>query len=311
MLTLTQLGDTFGELSHLLSQAIVVPFQRRRGQKSGRPSRSDRFLAQGRLVLFGAAELTDKQILQLIHLADGRQARFLVLALGPGGEAAGGERYGHGFRRFGVENLEIQPVTTEEEAHDPEVAAAVAAADLVLLGAGDAAGVVGFLPATPLHDALVAAYERGAVVAAPGPAGAALGSRAAAAEGTTPRILPGLALLPRLLVDPGFIARAQVARFLQVLAACPPGTLGLSLERGAGLVVQPGGLAQVTGDGSAFIVGGRHLAAGTPGAAAGKGLTVQTDWTVHALPPGSGYNFRNRRPVAGRSQAIWQSPPFP
>ena len=102
-------------------------------------------------------------------------------------------------------------------------------------------------------------------------------------------VLPGLGLLPGLLIDQHFAERARYPRLLHAVLAYPP-LLGLGLSEETGVVFHPGQPPEVFGDETVVLVDGRQL----------------TQSNYAGLPPGrpvSGQNFRVSLLVAGDTLA--------
>ncbi len=204
---LGQLGNAMAEISQMLSQAMVLPFRQPRRRDHRRPpelvtepSRALAPRARGTL-LVGAGTLPDEQVIDLIHQAGGRRARAVVLPVAAYSFAVAGERYRRALQRFGMERLETLGLSTRPQAENPSLAAAIAGADLILMGGGDAALLLGILSGTPAEAALVSALIRGAAVCAVGAAAEALGERVLAGPvGTAVECGRGLGLLPGTMV---------------------------------------------------------------------------------------------------------------
>ena len=71
-------------------------------------------------------------------------------------------------------------------------------------------------------------------------------------------LLPGLDLLPHLLIDQHFAERARYPRLLHAVLAHPH-LLGLGLSEETGLLLRPGRPAEVFGDEVVMLVNGRQL----------------------------------------------------
>lgn len=103
-------------------------------------------------------------------------------------------------------------------------------------------------------------------------------------------VLPGLDLLPGLLIDQHFAERARYPRLLHAVLAYPQ-LLGLGLSEETGLVFQPGQLPEVFGDEIVVLIDGRRLNARR----------------YEGLPPGQpvgGQDFRVSLLVAGDTFAL-------
>ena len=71
-------------------------------------------------------------------------------------------------------------------------------------------------------------------------------------------VLPGLGLLPQLLIDQHFAERARYPRLLHAVLAHPH-LLGLGLSEETGLLFRPNRPTEVFGDEVVMLVDGRHL----------------------------------------------------
>ncbi len=92
-------------------------------------------------------------------------------------------------------------------------------------------------------------------------------------------VVPGLGLLPNLLIDQHFIERHRYPRLMHAVLAYPH-LLGLGLSEETGLLLRPGQPAEVFGDEVVVIVDARHLTATNFGSlppdqpVSARGLTV-------------------------------------
>ena len=83
-------------------------------------------------------------------------------------------------------------------------------------------------------------------------------------------VIPGLGILPGLLIDQHFVERARYPRLLHAVLAHPQ-LLGLGLSEETGVIFRPGQPPEVFGDEVVVVVDGRGLTASTyAGRPAGK-----------------------------------------
>lgn len=141
-------------------------------------------------------------------------------------------------------------VLNRRDAEDEANVAVVAKAKLLYLADGSALHLRSVLKGAPLFDAILAAYRRGAVVAASG------GSATVVCD---PMIDPrggaytvGLGLVPGLAVFPwhGTAADHMRQRSIELL---PPDAVLAGLDAGTALVRSPDGTWRVVGDGSVTL----------------------------------------------------------
>jgi cyanophycinase-like exopeptidase len=307
------LGSAVSELSQILSQAIVLPFRRAevrrrvpraRTQAPVRPGAGPRGLAarvHGSLWL-AAGALPDEVVVELLHQVGGRRAETVVLPAGAVGVAEAGERYRRYFLRFGMERVQTLVLSTRRQAEDPEAAARLAGAELLVVGGGHPDLLLAVLRDTPAGAALASAFARGASVAflgraaeavgewclatgrdavAPDPSSLPLGARGRAqASAGAAALCRGLGLLPGTLVACGSHAAGRLAAI--VGAALTGRALALVLDSGSAVQVRPGWQAEVRA--------GTVLAAGQPEEAAAAGgrrgpAPLGGVWT-RVAPPG-------------------------
>ncbi|AMR27758.1 hypothetical protein A0257_12080 [Hymenobacter psoromatis] len=159
-----------------------------------------------------------------------------------------------------------------DEAHpadDPATLARLRDAALLLLTGGDQERLTECLLGTEFLAVLRqrCQHDAGFVLAGTSAGAAALGTqmlvggrgwRSLLAGGIS--LLPGLDVLPGLLIDQHFVERARFPRLLHAVLAYPH-LLGLGLNEETGLVFRPGRPPEVFGDETVVLVDGRQLSA--------------------------------------------------
>jgi cyanophycinase len=141
---------------------------------------------------------------------------------------------------------EVVPVLDAASAADPVLAARLAGAGLIHLPGGDPDLIPALYPESAAWTAILAAHERGAVVA-----GASAGAMALAAVTWTPRgIVAGLGLVPGLLVVPHADAGVW-GRIVERYRDLRPAGLGvLGLAERTGIIGRPGSPWEIAGEGA-------------------------------------------------------------
>lgn len=176
----------------------------------------------------------------------------------------------------GCDSVETLLVTTPELAAEPYVAWTVAHAEAVFLAGGDQAKYLEAWKDTPLEDAIMAAYGRGAVVGGTSAGCAVLGENVFAAYNDTvysdealadpynmymtlDRGFLSIPLLAGWITDTHFAQRDRMGRLVGFLARIvqdgwAPAAVGIGIDEETAIVVGPDGAGQVLGKGAAYLV---------------------------------------------------------
>lgn len=270
-----EFGNAVSEFSHILSQAIVVPFRRvqtrgparaARAQATVRPAGRRGFAVPPRgHLLLSAGGLTDELVIELIHQVGGRKSRLVVLPAGAYAPTAG-ERYRRYFQRFGMEQTQTVALTTRQQAEAVATAGLIGEADLLVIGGGHPALLLDVLEGTASGVAIAAALSRGAAIAALGPAGETVGewflpAPEVALGGSPMGLRRGLGLLPGTLVACGSQAAGRLGGLFG--AALTERAQVLVLDERSSLLVRPGWQAEVRA-GTVLAAGAAQDGSGTP-----------------------------------------------
>ena len=141
--------------------------------------------------------------------------------------------------------VEAAMVVDASSAADARLATSLAGADLIHLPGGDPDVIPSLYPDTAAWSAMRAAWSDGAVLA-----GASAGAMALAALTWTPSgFVPGLGLVPGLLVVPHADARSWAETARRFGADRPPGMGALGLAERSGVIGRPGVPWLVVGEG--------------------------------------------------------------
>lgn len=168
-------------------------------------------------------------------------------------------------------------------ADTPATLARLRAAGLVFMSGGDQERLTEFLLGTDFLEIIRQRYQHdaGFVLAGTSAGASALGGQMLVAGRGWRSLLsggvdvvPGLGLLPQLLIDQHFIERARYPRLLHAVLAYPH-LLGLGLSEETGLIFRADQPAEVFGDEVVVLVDGRHLTANTYQPAGGRPIGGQ------------------------------------
>ena len=205
-------------------------------------------MPQGPLMIIGGAEdkLRKRTILhEFVRAAGGLEARIAVI---PAASSIGSEItevYDALFRREGAADVVAVRPESRQEAHDPQLVAAVEEATGVFMTGGNQLKLSAIVSGTPLGDAIVAAHHRGVVVGGTS-AGASIQSShmlAFGGPGATPKqrmtqMAAGLGLINSAVIDQHFDQRNRYGRLLMIVAQSPQ-LLGIGVDEDTAAIVEP------------------------------------------------------------------------
>ncbi|MDP9342661.1 MAG: cyanophycinase [Actinomycetota bacterium] len=254
----------------------------------------------------GGAEdkLRDKVILaRFVELAGGTEARIVVIATASslGDEAT--ELYSTLFTSFGAAHVwGLRPVT-RVYANDRSMSDVVEQATGVFLTGGNQLRLSSVVVGTALGAALIAARERGAVIAGTSAGASAVATHMMAfgMSGATPKhrmahMSAGLGLLRGVVVDQHFEQRTRLGRLLAVVAQSPS-LVGLGLDEDTAAIVYGDDTMEVIGRGAVTVVDGSNV---TTDAFQTKGHRpmMVSGAVLHSLPAGYRFDLKSRTLLA-------------
>jgi cyanophycinase len=217
----------------------------------------------GAVVAIGGGSEQPALIKEVLDLAKGTQSRVAILNTASSEPAKSGPAYQRFFSALGVQHAAVVPLLERDQAYEPAVLDALGRADLIYVTGGNQIKLAQTLVDTPAHGAILAAWQRGAVVAGTsagamvwGPQYLAAGESKTALTGLgEPRqqleLRAGLGLLPRVVVDTHFTREGRMGR-LMVAAGRSPGQIGLGVDERTAAVIAPSGV-RVLGEGRVAV----------------------------------------------------------
>ena len=264
---------------------------------------------RGTLVVFGGGD-DDLLLARLAAMLPHRHAPIEVLTTAtrwqPDRTAAA---YAHVWAKLGCPHVGHLEVDEDHPADDPATLERLRRAALVLLSGGDQERITDFLFDTEFLDILRARYQHdaGFIVAGTSAGAAALagqmlvggqGWRSLLAGRTG--ILPGLGLLPGVVLDQHFIERQRYPRLMHAVLVHPQ-LLGLGLSEETGLIVYPEGPAEVIGDEVIVVIDGAGLTHNSvPHAESGRNELVSGHgFRLHLLTAGQQLDMATREALLG------------
>jgi cyanophycinase len=233
---------------------------------------------------------------RFIKLAGGRRSHIVVIPTASSYAGEVSEAYRDVFTRLRGGEVSVVHPETRRDSNDPAMVEALDSATGIFLTGGSQVKLAQNIVGTPVGDAIVRAYERGAVVAGTS-AGASIMSRfmiSLGEEGLTPRqrasqISAGLGLVEDVIIDQHFDQRGRYGRLMSMVAASP-NLLGMGIDENTAAEIRDGKVLSVIGAGSIFLVNARNAITDAPDARRGAPLLV-SGAVVHSLPTGSTFDL--------------------
>jgi cyanophycinase len=262
----------------------------------GPPAGSRRTL----LVIGGAEDRVGRSVVlkRFVRLAGGRSASIVLIPTASSFPEEVTESYQHVFSRLRGGAVSVVHPVTRRDAGQATMVEAVDGATGIFLTGGSQVKLAQNIVGTPVGDAIVRAYERGAVVAGTS-AGASVMSRfmiSLGDEGLTPRhrgsqISAGLDLVPHVIIDQHFDQRGRYGRLMAMVAASP-NLLGMGIDENTAAEIRDGRVMTVLGSGGVFVVNARNAITDAADARRGAPLLV-SGAVVHSLPAGSTFDLEH------------------
>ena len=252
------------------------------------------------LIIGGAEDRIGRSVVlkRFIKLAGGRHSHLVVIPTASSFPLEVSEAYSDVFTRLRGGEVSVVHPTTRREAGNPEMVAALDAATGIFITGGSQVKLAQNIVGTPVGDAIVRAYDRGAVVAGTS-AGASIMSRymiSLGEEGLSPRqrasqISAGLGLVEDVIIDQHFDQRGRYGRLMSMVAASP-NLLGMGIDENTAAEIRDARVMSVIGAGAIFVVNARNAITDAPDARRGAPLLV-SGAVVHTLPTGSTFDLQH------------------
>jgi len=233
------------------------------------PSSAGPAAPQGTIVVLGGG-YDDPTLALLAGLLPARTAPIEILTTATAHDPARTHAaYARVLHKLGCPHVHHLQVDEDHPADAPATLARLRAAGLVFLTGGDQERLTEQLLGTEFLAILRgrSQHEAGFILAGTSAGASALGGqmlvagrgwRSLLAGGI--EVIPGLNILPALLIDQHFAERARYPRLLHAVLAYPD-LLGLGLSEETGVLFRPGQPPEVFGDEVVVLVDGHHLTA--------------------------------------------------
>lgn len=267
----------------------------------GTPPRSQAGGARGTLFIVGGGAQPPALVREFVQLAGGPNARIVVFAMASAVGERSGETTAAGFRALGAQARNVW--ITREQAETDSIVRLLDDATAVWFGGGDQSRLAAVLRGTRTERAMRTRYDRGAVIGGTS-AGAAvlstpmitgdeLGERRDSAQAWTRvsrgsvAVDSGFGYITDAIIDQHFLRRKRHNRLLSLVLATPP-HLGVGIDEGTAVIVEPGGRWRVAGESAVLIVDARDARRTTAEAT----VLGTSGARLHLLPAGSTFDLR-------------------
>ncbi|UOR04491.1 cyanophycinase [Hymenobacter aerilatus] len=220
----------------------------------------------GTIVAFGGGD-DDVLLVQLCALLPSPALPVEIITTASRDVAATAAAYEQALRELGCQQVHHLAIDEHHPADHPATLRRLHQAALVFFTGGDQERITDFLADTEFLRVLRHRFQTDAafLVAGTSAGAAALpaymlvggqGWRALRKGGI--EVLPGLGLLPHLLIDQHFVERSRFGRLAHALLAHAH-CLGLGVGEETGIIIRQGQQAEVFGYGQVVVLDGQHL----------------------------------------------------
>lgn len=208
------------------------------------------------------------------------------------------------FSRLGYEanRLHAPLIRNRDEALDPQNWRLLENAAGIFITGGDQYSLTQVLDRTPCEQAIMQAYDRGAVVAGTSAGATAMGKPMVVAGGGSGELRMGMVQISdglawageNLIIDTHFGSRGRFPRLTAAVAEHPE-SLGVGIDENTCLLVSSGGHCTVAGSGVVYFVDASHVRQNSAREAhSGQAISVGT-LRVDVLSSGDEYNLATRQ----------------
>lgn len=263
------------------------------------------------LMAMGGAVKADNAVWQEFYTRSGGRAGRFVIIPTASELADTGERYAQTIQALGARHKPIVlAVAARADTTTRSFVLALKTATGIFIAGGDQLRLTSIISGTPIHEALLAAYRNGVVVAGSS-AGAACQSGVMIAfgkSGATPRhnlaqLCAGLGFTQRAIFDQHFRQRDRLGRLLYAVALNPD-LIGVGVDENTAAILEDDRRLTVCGQNAVTVVDGHDLIASNITTVKGAHPIGLSNARVHVLTHGSTFDLdRREAQIAGPASA--------
>jgi cyanophycinase len=293
-----------------LAKAFFTPGKKAKVQPSQGRISNIGYTMTTLMAIGGALAVEDPRIFQqFIQRAGGKDAKIVVLPQASSLLETGKE-YSKVFKKLGVKN---KPVSLEfrvrSQADNKKHLELLRQSTGIFIAGGTQMRLTSLLGGTKFEEELLAAYQRGAVIAGTS-AGTAVQSKLMIAYGRggpTPRegiarFGAGLGFTDRIVFDQHFRQRDRLGRLVYAIAM-HPGALGVGVDENTAAIVEADQHITVCGRNAVTILDGKSMqATNVPEITNARPVAV-SGLIVHVLTEGCSFDMKTRTAVIPRVPA--------
>ncbi len=257
------------------------------------------------LMAIGGAVNDEESILfkEFIQRAGGAKARIVVLPQASGVKITG-KAYGDAFQKLGIKQKPISLEFRErKEADQKKHLEALRNATGIFIAGGTQMRLTAIFGGTDFEQELLAAFQRGVVVAGTS-AGTAVMSKVMLAygkSGATPReriaqFSPGLGFTDKIIFDQHFRQRDRLGRLAYAISM-HPGLLGVGVDENTCAIVEDDRHVTVLGRNAVTIVDGKEMVSTNVAEVEGSRPVAVSGLRIHVLTEGCSFDMKTRRAV--------------
>ncbi len=254
--------------------------------------------AKGNLILNGGGSKPREVMEKFVELAGGSDSAIVVFPTASG-EPDTGEYYRDLFiDDYGCSNILVAEVRNRGEAGNVAVAEQVRSAGGIFFSGGDQRRITEAILDTPVGDAVVEAFQRGAVIGGTSAGTACQSPLMITGDGDftviaadNVELREGLGLFPGVIVDQHFVARSRHNRLISVILEHPE-MLGVGIDEATALWVRPDGTFQVLGEGWVVVLDAKDSEIVRDDRPDGRQELGVHSLTTHVLLPGEVFDVQ-------------------
>lgn len=254
------------------------------------------------LIIGGAEDKKDEAVIlrEFVRLAKGARARIVVVTVATELPDEVGAEYSEVFKRLEVADVQVVHVRNREEASLPESIEAIQKATGIFFTGGSQLRITSLIGGTEFDKSVLHRYQNGAVIAGTS-SGASMmaGTMIIGGESETNpslggvQLMPGMSLLPDVIIDQHFAQRGRIGRLVAAVAN-NPAYLGLGIDENTAVIVQNNCL-EVIGAGSISILDGSTISHTNLPEIGHDDCIAVCGMQFHILPAGYRYDLAARQ----------------
>lgn len=255
---------------------------------------------KGHLILIGGGEKPDAAMRKFVELAGGPAAPIVVFPTASEDPDTGPYLERQFKEEFGSRNVTVLDVRTCADAQRPDYVQLADAAGGVFFSGGDQSRIIAAFQDSPLFEAVMRAFTRGAVIGGTSAGTACQSPLMITGEGNfdvitadNVELWPGLGFFAGVIVDQHFIERRRHNRLISVILEHPE-LLGVGVGEDTAVWVRPDRTFEVIGAGWVMVLDAAGSRVTRAPGTAGQDLLGARDLRVHVLLAGEQYDVEAR-----------------